>query len=147
MKIIYTIVLLSLICASNAFADWERVEGSSAGAIDSYGSPVVEFTYEFTATEADTIDALSLVTAGGCITWIDIDLLTPTPDSITTTLKNSRGITVTGPSTSALTADGNLYQSDTGNPLCLAKGFYYTFTGTIAVGDKFRIITEVLVDK
>ena len=147
MKIINIIVLLLLlVCSTNSFAAWSRVGGVEAGAIGSHGSPTVQFIYEFTATVENTIDTLTLPTTGGCITWLYLDFLTPTPDSITTTVKNSLALTVTGPTTDALTADGILYQPNTGNPLCLAKGFTYAFTGTITVGDKFRVITEAMVN-
>lgn len=156
MKIVKIALLLiaCLFCATTSFAAWTRVGGAEAGAMGSHGAPTVQLTYEFTATVENTISTLNLPTAGGCITWIYLDFLTPTPDSITTTLRNSffvdgtsiLDLTVTGPVTDALTADGALYQPSTGSPLCIAKGISYAFTGTIAVGDKFRIITESMVN-
>lgn len=151
MKVINMIVLMILVCAPNSFAAWERIGGIEAGAIGSNGSPTVQFTYEYTVTVENTIDPLLLDSYGGCITWIYLDFLDTDPDSITTTLNNvvtdTLSFPVTGPSTGALTDDGVLYQPDTGSPLCIAKNFSYTFTGTVAVGDKFRIITEAMVSK
>lgn len=151
---ISSLLIACLLIATSSFAAWTKV-GVEAGSVGSGGSPTTQITYEFTATVENTISTLNLPTFGGCITWIYLDLLTPTPDSITTAVRNSffvdttsiLDIPVTGPVTTALTADGILYQPDTGSPLCIAKGLSYAFTGTIAVGDKFRIITEVMVDK
>ena len=149
MRKIAVVIFTLLIAAgytSPAFAAWARVGGVEQGSVDGKGSPSVQFTYEFTATVTNTIDTLTLPTAGGCISWLYLDFLTPTPDSITTTVRNSLALPVSGPSTSALTADGILYQPDNGNPLCIAKGISYGFTGTIDIGDKFRIITEMIVN-
>lgn len=157
MKIINVTLILGacLLCATESFAAWARVGSAESGAMGSHGAPTVQLTYEFTATVENTISTLNLPTAGGCITWIYLDFLTPAPTSITTTVRNSffedstsiLDLTVTGPVTDALTADGILYQPSTGSPLCIAKGISYAFTGTIAVGDKFRIITESMVDE
>lgn len=133
-----------LLSATPAFALWSRVRGYDPGSIDGDVSPTTPVAYEFVATETNTIDPLSFPNGGGCITMLYLDFLAPTPDSITTTMKNAIGLAIDGPSTSALTADGWLYQPDTGSPICIGKGFSFTFTGTIAIGDKFRLIFEAM---
>lgn len=148
MKIINTtlFLLVCLLYSTSSFAAWERIGKSEAGAIGSYGSPTVQFVYQYTVTQENTIDSVSFPTAGGCISSIWIDFMTPVPDSITMSMKNSGALVVPGLSTDPLIADGWVKAPNDGKWLCVSKNFSYHFTGTVAVGDIFQVYTDVMVN-